>query len=205
MIQFPNFIKKYESCHYRSTSSVLRDVYDGQIWKDFLYYDGQPFLALPYNFMLSLNVPIRRWAAATLLGSVDAKVSNDVKPSNFASVIRKRAINLKSMFIPTVEILNNFFQVRNNIRYNCRIQLGFSSSSKTISTISSSCSSYTKKLTWDILTITLELARPKMNWYFFDAQWGTGKSFGIANYVHIIRLTISLEKMPQTIVRSCPT
>ena len=66
---------------------------------------------------------IRCWAAATSLGKVVAKTSNDCKPSTFATVTRKRAINLKSMFIPTVEIMNNFCPDWRNIRYDCRAGL----------------------------------------------------------------------------------
>ena len=29
---------------------MYRDVYDGQLWKDFLEPDGEPFLTLPYNY-----------------------------------------------------------------------------------------------------------------------------------------------------------
>ena len=69
MLQRPNFITKCESWRFRSTSNVLRDVYDGKIWKDFMNYDGRPFLALPYNFMLSLNVdwfqPFKRTTHST--------------------------------------------------------------------------------------------------------------------------------------------
>lgn len=69
MLQHPNFITKCESWRFRNTSNVLRDVYDGQIWKDFMNYNGQPFLALPYNFMLSLNVdwfePFKRTTHST--------------------------------------------------------------------------------------------------------------------------------------------
>ena len=69
MLQHPNFITKCESWRFRSTSNGLRDVYDGQIWKDFMNYDGRPFLALPYNFMLSLNVdwfqPFKRTTHST--------------------------------------------------------------------------------------------------------------------------------------------
>ena len=35
---------------------VLADVFDGQIWKDFMEPGGIPFLSLPYNFALTLNV-----------------------------------------------------------------------------------------------------------------------------------------------------
>ena len=31
-------------------------MYDGQVWKDFLFYEGQPFLDLSYNFALLLNI-----------------------------------------------------------------------------------------------------------------------------------------------------
>lgn len=53
----PNFFTNCE--HWRKRSfkpDTLSDVYDGQLWRDFLYYDGKPFLAAPFNFALSLNV-----------------------------------------------------------------------------------------------------------------------------------------------------
>ncbi len=36
--------------------SVMADAYDGQIWADFQYVNGQPFLAEPNNFALMMNV-----------------------------------------------------------------------------------------------------------------------------------------------------
>lgn len=36
--------------------NVYQDVFDGQVWNDFLEPDGQPFLSLPYNYALCLNV-----------------------------------------------------------------------------------------------------------------------------------------------------
>ena len=57
MLQRPEFFRKCEAWRCRSISNQLfADVYDGQIWKDFMYCDGRPFLAFPNNFMLSLNV-----------------------------------------------------------------------------------------------------------------------------------------------------
>ena len=53
--------KMLELCeHWRGRASnlcsdVLGDIYDGQIWKDFQYVNGKPFLAHPYNLLLSLN------------------------------------------------------------------------------------------------------------------------------------------------------
>ena len=32
------------------------DVFDGKVWKDFQSFEGKPFLSLPFNFALQLNV-----------------------------------------------------------------------------------------------------------------------------------------------------
>jgi hypothetical protein len=37
-------------------SGFLADVFDGKVWKDFMYVNGQPFLALPNNYTFMLNV-----------------------------------------------------------------------------------------------------------------------------------------------------
>ena len=34
----------------------LCDIYDGQIWKDFQYIDNVPFLAVPHNLALMINI-----------------------------------------------------------------------------------------------------------------------------------------------------
>ena len=39
-----------------TTSNKLHDVYDGQVWKDFLEYEGKSFLSTPFNYALCLNV-----------------------------------------------------------------------------------------------------------------------------------------------------
>ena len=57
MILRPHFMELCES--WRQTvaeEGVFRDVYDGQVWKDFLRMDGKPFLELPYNFAFHLNI-----------------------------------------------------------------------------------------------------------------------------------------------------
>lgn len=36
--------------------NVLCDIYDGQIWKDFQFVNGQPFLAVPHNMALLFNI-----------------------------------------------------------------------------------------------------------------------------------------------------
>ena len=55
----PAFLKKCE--HWRIRSSTIptdtyTDIYEGQIWKDFHSIDGSPFLSLPNNLCLMLNV-----------------------------------------------------------------------------------------------------------------------------------------------------
>lgn len=37
-------------------NNMLTDIYDGRVWKSFLNPGGVPFLSLPFNFALSLNV-----------------------------------------------------------------------------------------------------------------------------------------------------
>ena len=53
----PDFLQQCELWRTRHTpESRYDDVFDGQIWKDFLNPNGEPFLSLPYNFALCLNV-----------------------------------------------------------------------------------------------------------------------------------------------------
>ena len=53
----PKFI---EQCELWRTRKVVQDafcdIYDGRMWKEFMNPDGKPFLSLPYNFALALNV-----------------------------------------------------------------------------------------------------------------------------------------------------
>ena len=39
-----------------TTSGVLHDIYDGNVWKEFLSVNGKSFLSLPYNFGFIINV-----------------------------------------------------------------------------------------------------------------------------------------------------
>lgn len=57
MIQRPDFITKCELWRSRKcVAGQYTDIYDGKIWTDFLHYDGLPFLSVPFNFALTLNV-----------------------------------------------------------------------------------------------------------------------------------------------------
>ena len=53
----PDFVRKCEAWRKRpKVEGLLNDIYDGQVWNDFMSPNGIPFLALPYNFALSVNV-----------------------------------------------------------------------------------------------------------------------------------------------------
>ena len=52
--QFFQLCESWRKC--ASEDGIFSDVYDGQVWKYFLFYEGQPFLDLPYNFALYLNI-----------------------------------------------------------------------------------------------------------------------------------------------------
>ena len=52
-----NFLVRCEDWRKRELpSTVLADVYDGRIWKEFLNFRGRPFLSEPYCRAFSLNV-----------------------------------------------------------------------------------------------------------------------------------------------------
>lgn len=55
----PGFLEKCESWrlakHFEETS-VYSDIHDGKIWQEFQTINGKPFLSLPYNFGLHLNM-----------------------------------------------------------------------------------------------------------------------------------------------------
>ena len=57
-LQRPNFFEKSELWRSRNVASsvVYSDIYDGNVWKEFLNPGGIPFLSLPYNFALSINI-----------------------------------------------------------------------------------------------------------------------------------------------------
>ena len=53
----PGFVEKCEAWREDETpDGTLADVYNGQVWKDFLSRDGIPFLSVPYNYGLHLNM-----------------------------------------------------------------------------------------------------------------------------------------------------
>ena len=39
-----------------SSDGVYNDVHDGKIWKEFASFHGKPFLSIPFNYALHLNV-----------------------------------------------------------------------------------------------------------------------------------------------------
>ncbi len=57
MLERPDFLHKCELWRSEERDpDVFTDVYDGEMWKEFLQPDGVPFLSVPNNFALQLNV-----------------------------------------------------------------------------------------------------------------------------------------------------
>lgn len=56
MLKRNGFQEKCESWQQRDFQSLYRDVYDGQIWTDFLAPDNVPFLSTAHNYAFQLNV-----------------------------------------------------------------------------------------------------------------------------------------------------
>ena len=57
LVQRSGFVEKCELWRERKVyQNVLSDIYDGSVWKSFLNPGGVPFLSMPFNFALSLNV-----------------------------------------------------------------------------------------------------------------------------------------------------
>ena len=53
----PGFLEKCEEWKNRpQNSEFLSDVYNGKVWNDFIFVDGQPFLSQPHTWLLSMNV-----------------------------------------------------------------------------------------------------------------------------------------------------
>lgn len=69
LINKPGFMENCEKWRSRATQlpeNVLGDCYEGRVWREFQFVDGEPFLAAPNSFGLMLNVD---WFQPTLHGS----------------------------------------------------------------------------------------------------------------------------------------
>ena len=56
MLQHKDFVELCEEWHDSVSSGVYNDVYDGKIWKELASFHGKPFLSIPFNYALHLNV-----------------------------------------------------------------------------------------------------------------------------------------------------
>ena len=57
MLLMPEFSTACETWRKRHVAEdTLADIYDASVWKDFLYYEGKPFLAEPFSFALLINI-----------------------------------------------------------------------------------------------------------------------------------------------------
>ena len=56
LLSRPTFVSNCQVWKSRPVTNFLSDVYDGQIWKEFLHVAGSPFLAAPFSFGLMMNI-----------------------------------------------------------------------------------------------------------------------------------------------------
>ena len=57
LLQCQAFVSCIESWRLRQeATATLSDIYDGQLWKDFMYFEDAPFLACPYSLALAMNI-----------------------------------------------------------------------------------------------------------------------------------------------------
>ena len=56
LIKRKGFQESCESWRERESSYIYGDIYDGQVWQDFLHPDDIPFLSVAHNYALQLNV-----------------------------------------------------------------------------------------------------------------------------------------------------
>lgn len=87
-LQQPEFMEQCEAWRKNSHSQgEFNDIFDGQIWNDFINPEGVPFLSQPYNFALSLNVdwfqPYKNSVYAT--GAIYVAVLNLPRTERFKS------------------------------------------------------------------------------------------------------------------------
>ena len=53
----PGFIEKCELWRsHDAPPGTYSDVYDGKVWKEFMYVNGQSFLSSPFNYAFQPNV-----------------------------------------------------------------------------------------------------------------------------------------------------
>lgn len=56
LLKLQSFVELVEHWRTRDSNGALMDVYDGQVWKDFMIINGIPFLAEQFTFALALNI-----------------------------------------------------------------------------------------------------------------------------------------------------
>ena len=56
LLMRPTFIDKCNHWRSRPVNSLISDIYDGRVWKDFLVIAGESFLQAPFTFGLMINI-----------------------------------------------------------------------------------------------------------------------------------------------------
>lgn len=137
LITNPNFLENCEKWRDRSAQlpeNVLGDCFEGKVWQEFQYVDGEPFLAASNNFGLMLNVD---WFQPTLHGSGSIGViylvimnlprEERFKPENLivAGIIpgpKEPKLHINSFLQPLVDDLIDLWDgvILNTTRFGCQ-------------------------------------------------------------------------------------
>ena len=54
-----DFLTKCDMWRSRSKEfslNLMGDIFDGKLWNDLMFIDGRPFLSIPNNLVLSINI-----------------------------------------------------------------------------------------------------------------------------------------------------
>ena len=117
------FLEKCDLWRSRTcTKDLMGDIYDGRIWNDLMMIDGRPFLALPNNLCLSLNVDWFRVYDDSLysVGPIYAVILNLPRSERYkeenvilAGIIpgpKEPKLNINSFLLPFIRDLNKLYQ-----------------------------------------------------------------------------------------------
>ena len=123
MMKRPGFLEKCDRWRSRPcTGDSMADIYDGKAWKDLMIINGRPFLAVPNNLCLSLNIDWFRVyedspysAGPIYLAILNLPRSERYKEENIilAGIIpgpKEPKQHINSLLLPLVQDLKKLYQ-----------------------------------------------------------------------------------------------
>ena len=124
LVSRPGFLDQCELWRDRTShmsDDILGDIYDGNVWKEFMTYNGKPFLADPFTWCVTLNVdwfqPFTH--VCDSVGAIYLVVQNVPRKERYrwenmilVGVIpgpKEPSLNINSYLTPLVEELKSFW------------------------------------------------------------------------------------------------